>query len=352
MTFDNLHILMYNSRGGRDGGDKKNVYFIKNNIYHITLADALLKDMSYQYNNKMETNIIEKKWSCDRCGHKISSKQNLVAHLSAKSACSTLFSSIGRDEYIKQLTHKPLTDKSKVCDKCNKVISKSGMARHRKSCKGINDDMSVIKNELEDLRTQVLTIQTAHQRSLEELDTLKKQLTYNTTNIQNNNINQNITININTFGNENTSYLTPEFLSYCLLNPRKGMTSLIENIHYNKDYPENQNLRCKSLKQNVFEKYVDSKWRACDASNTLDELIRKGYRILNAHYTDNFLNDPEIFEDEIKQQAYERFRFLTDTNCNDYFAVKREVRLLVKDRTMYLIASPEDTESIDNNIEK
>jgi hypothetical protein len=120
------------------------------------------------------------------------------------------------------------------------------------------------------------------------------------------------------------------------------MTSLIENIHYNKDYPKNQNIRCKSLKQNIFEKYVNAEWRACDASNTLDELIRKGYRILNAHYTENFMNDPTICEDETAQRIYERFRCLSDTGCSDYFAVKRELRILVKDRTMYLIASPDD----------
>lgn len=200
-----------------------------------------------------------------------------------------------------------------------------------------------MKNELKALMIQVSTIQHEHERSLKELNELKQQVSVRSvTNIQNNTINQNITFNINNFGSENVSYLTPEFLSYCLMNPRQGMTKLIDKIHYNEEYPENQNLRCKSLKQNVFEKYIDSEWRACDASNTLDELIRKGYRILNTHYTDNFMNDPDLIEDEIKQRAYERFRYLSDTTCNDYFAVKREIRLLVKDRTMYLIASPED----------
>jgi hypothetical protein len=229
------------------------------------------------------------------------------------------------------------------------------MSRHRKVCKAApENEVVTLKNELENIKLQMNTIQDQHMKSLSEIVDLKKILEHsasssvsastsinNTTNNIQNNF-QNITITVNNFGNENTSYLTPEFLSFCLMNPRKGLTSLIENIHYNAEYPENQNLRCKSLKQNIFEKYVDYEWRACDASNTLDELIRKGYRILNAHYADNFMNDPEVLEDEIKQRAYERFRFLTDTNCQDYFAVKREIRLLVKDRTMYLIAPPEE----------
>jgi hypothetical protein len=147
---------------------------------------------------------------------------------------------------------------------------------------------------------------------------------------------------LHNFGEEDVSHLSNDFLSYCLMNPKKGMTKMIENIHYNKEVPENHNLRLKSWKNNLFEKYVDSEWRLCDASNTLDELIRKGYRILNAHYTDNVMNDDSLFDDEMKQRMMERFRFLGDTRCQDYYAVKRNLRVLVKDRTMYLLESPEN----------
>ena len=97
---------------------------------------------------------------------------------------------------------------------------------------------------------------------------------------------------------------------------------------------------------NIFEKYIDSEWRACDASNTLDELIKKGYKILNAHYTEHFMNDPDIYENEDKLKSYDRFRFLGDISWNEYYAVKRELRLLVKDRTMYVLSMGyDDTET-------
>jgi hypothetical protein len=87
----------------------------------------------------------------------------------------------------------------------------------------------------------------------ERLEKVEQQIQSNATHNIINNTQINISMNINNFGQEDVSYLTPDFLSYCLLNPRKGMTSLIENIHYNKEHPHNQNLRCKSLKQNMFE---------------------------------------------------------------------------------------------------
>lgn len=80
------------------------------------------------------------------------------------------------------------------------------------------------------------------------------------------------------------------------------------------------------------------------ASNTLDELIRKGYRVLNLHYMAHFINDPEYQDDEVKRQVVEKFRFLSDKTCTDYYAVKRDLRLLVKNKTLYVVAPPDQNE--------
>lgn len=277
---------------------------------------------------------------CERCLHNAKTKGNLITHLRKQTPCATTHSIIDRDDYIKKLTDKPITENSITCTHCNKIVHKAGLSRHNKTCKGKKEKDDKVERELEEIKKQILIMQDEHKK---EIDNLRKQIGNSSQSINintNNTTNNNIVINVNSFGDENTSYLTHEFLSYCLLNPRKGLTSLIENIHYNKEYPENHNIRCKSYKQNIFEKLINSEWKQCDASNTLDELIRKGYRILNTHYTDNYMNDPEIAEDELKQRVYERFRFLSDTTCQDYFAVKRDIRLLVKDKTMYLVASP------------
>lgn len=289
--------------------------------------------------------------TCARCGYEATTKGNYVRHLHMKNPCSTTLSDVSREVLLKATQRERKGDVIE-CPWCEKVVSKAHLARHRKVCRSRptvptntepkpDVECKTMVPNIPDEALQALK-ETIKRELLNELARGSKSVTNNTFIINQNNVQNNIqqSIQVNNFGSENTGYLTSEFLSYCLLNPRKGMTSLIENIHYNKEYPENQNIRCKSLKQNVFEKYVDSEWRACDASNTLDELIKKGYRILNAHYADTFMNDPTITEDEMKQRAYERFRFLSDTSCTDYFAVKRELRLLIKDRTMYVLESP------------
>jgi hypothetical protein len=270
---------------------------------------------------------------CERCGYKTSNISNFRKHLQKKIMCRAKLSDINIEEL--RVKYIPIQKDKTIKCKCGKVYTtKNGLYLHQRSNKceqqSVNNDNKKINlcEEIELLKKEIECLKSCQNKTIINN-------TSNTSNITNT-----VNISVHNFGNENTSFLTQEFLSYCLLNPRKGMTSLIENIHYNKDYPENHNIRCKSLKQNVFEKYIDAEWRACDASNTLDELIRKGYRILNTHYTERYMNDPNIYEDEMKQRAYERFRFLGDTSCNDYFAIKRELRILVKDRTMYLLESP------------
>lgn len=293
-------------------------------------------------------------FECKRCGHTTKNKANMISHLHNKKVCEATKEDIPRQKLIEELQFKERLRASICCPTCNKTISKAHLARHKKVCKGrynttdnepevTKEEFLKLKAELEELKQQISGYQAASSSTIN-----------NTTNnnTQNNTNNININIQLNNFGQENTSCLTPEFLTYCLSNPKKGISSLIESLHYNKDFPENHNLRCKSLKNNIFEKFVDTQWTLCDASNTLDELIKKGYRILESHFAEQFSNDPDLFDDENRVESMQRFRqVLTDKTSQDYHAVKRDLRLLVKDKTMYLLELVEEApQSIEDNM--
>ena len=306
--------------------------------------------------------------TCKRCGYSATTKASLIRHLMSKNPCEARNDNTPRDTLIEQLQHREYKTDTINCPCCNKLMSKSHLSRHKKVCKkniqhtcesqGVSEETIHVSTEtLQHLQAQIQAqLQAQFQAQIDELrKEIQKQKGASqpsTSVINNTTINNGNTYNIqlNNFGQENTSYLTPEFLTYCLRNPKKGMPSLIEKIHYNKDYPENHNLRCKSLKNNVFERFIDAQWTLCDASNTLDELIKKGYRILEAHLAETYLSDPEFFDDEHKVQDMQRFRqVLNDTKSNDYHSVKRDLRLLVKDKTMYLLELVEhiDTVNVD-----
>jgi len=232
-----------------------------------------------------------------------------------------------REDCISELTTKRLNEKTYDCEQCGTQFNcYQSRWRHRKVCKvrDQTEEINNLKNEIIELKKKIEC----------------NGVSYTTNNTTTNNIVNNINVvNIRNFGDEDISHLPGEFLSNCLLNPSKGITSLIEYIHYNEDMPCNYNLRFKSWKKNLFEKCMHGEWKECDASNTLDELIRKGYRILNAHYTETLLNDPDITTNS--SRMYECFRFLGDKKCQQYHNVKRDLRLLVKDKTMFVLASPE-----------
>jgi hypothetical protein len=69
---------------------------------------------------------------------------------------------------------------------------------------------------------------------------------------------------------------------------------------------------------------------------------------LDAVDADYYIENPEYYEDDIKRLAIERFRFLADTACQQYCSVKRDIRLLIKNKTAYVVASPDNL--LDNTI--
>lgn len=287
----------------------------------------------------------DKKFHCPRCGTTMSLKANMTCHLKNKKLCEPKVADVSREAALKmfEVTRKlPCVD----CQYCNKSITKKSYTRHLISCRNKpsssteSADATIVNG---DVILEKLNRLEAMFKGIQQTGAFT---TFN--NIVNNTLN----ININSFGNESMTHLTSEFLSHCIHNPTKGITQLIENIHYNQNVPENKNIRFKSNKNNTFEKYMDEQWIECDASNTLDELIKKGYRVMSKHYDENFRGKPEYDEDDMKREAIEMFRFLADKSSVKYCSVKRDIRLLIKNKTFYVIGLPNEEGDIDNLIQE
>lgn len=230
-----------------------------------------------------------------------------------------------------------VSSSTRKCEWCNKVVTKKNFSRHKNVCVSRPEIPQDKSNQSTVADMEIIVMQAVKKALAEERANLTQECStttnYNNVVIQNN-------IVMNSFGNEDVAHLNHDFLSHCLLNPTKGITNLIDTIHYNREVPSNHNLRHKSDKKSTYERFDGSHWIVCDTTNTLDELIRKGYRILNTHYMEYFLNDPQFIENENRARALERFRFLSDTNCPDYKSVRRDLRCLVKDKTMYVLQAP------------
>ena len=213
-------------------------------------------------------------YECKRCGYSSDQKGHLLRHLTKKIPCKTSNNNICRQILIQELTKYLENDYAITCHICSKLFStKSTFYKHEKQCQ--SERINNMEEELKNIK-----------------DTIKG-TTINTTNIQNN-----IVINVKSFGHENIDHLPKDFLNSCLM--MNNIVPLIENIHFDKEHPENHNVKIKSIKQELMETFVDGKWIITDTDDTLNELINKGYRVLNYHSrkNKNDIIDTEMNEDE------------------------------------------------------
>jgi len=161
-------------------------------------------------------------------------------------------------------------NKKHQCKYCNKNYStNSHMNRHMKTCKIKIEIEQKEKEEKEKndenikLKNHIQKLQEENYRLKAELDKIilcknskpnivNNYFTQNTQNTQNNNFKQEI--KINAFREENTDYLTPE---YIMGIAKRGMyyaiPKLIEKIYFNENHPENQNVKITNEKSKYGE---------------------------------------------------------------------------------------------------
>ena len=108
---------------------------------------------------------------------------------------------------------------------------------------------------------------------------------YNIQNIQQqNNVQQNV--QINAFGKENLSYITPKMIKECIKKPVTGIVRLIETIHFNKDHPENHNVCIKNLNSNYAQIHNGDKW-ILEKEAVINKLVDKKSEIMEEYFDEH-----------------------------------------------------------------
>ena len=118
--------------------------------------------------------------------------------------------------------------------------------------------------------------------------------------------NQNISIHINSYGNENLEYITSNYLQNLLNIPFGAIPKLIKDIHFNPNHPENHNIKITNKKLPYMCVYKDNKWIYQDKKEAIDEIVDKGYNLLEDHYhqTKPELEDKTMDKFQKFQQKY------------------------------------------------
>ena len=244
-------------------------------------------------------------YECQRCGYNTTLRGNIKQHLNRKNICEPILDNISIEEmndiYNLNETSKITSNNSnslicpskklqkpqknvanKQCSYCCKEFSRiDNLNRHLKKCKMKNNVLS----ENKELRETVekLLIECSEMKNLLK-NTTKKSTTlhHSMSNSHNNNTNSNNTNNnnntiiINNYGEEDTKYITKQFIGDLFKNkPFKAIPEMIKHTHFNKEHPENQNIKITNKKEPYVKIMKDNKWEFQDRKNTITDLIDK-----------------------------------------------------------------------------
>ena len=109
--------------------------------------------------------------------------------------------------------------------------------------------------------------------------------------------NNNNNIIINNYSNDNTEYISEAFIKR-MFNHLKNTNEqhipihkVIENIKFNPNHKENNNVKITNMRSKVGMKYNDNKWLTVDKNELLNELYKLGEDMLALWAKKDFLTD-------------------------------------------------------------
>ena len=213
------------------------------------------------------------------------------------------------------------------CEFCNKSYStNSHMRRHQKTCKKklssameielLKENQKKMEIEYNKLQQTVENLKISSNSNINNSNNNSNNTTNNITNktknqINNNDNSTNINVTINNYGSENKDYITKDYLIKLLKEPFQAIPKLIEYTHFNKEHPENQNIKLPNKKQPYVKVLKDDKWIYADRKSTILDLIDEKHSELNDEPLVKHVEDK--FSDDL-QDRFERFndRYLND----------------------------------------
>ena len=154
-----------------------------------------------------------------------------------------------------------------MCEFCGKTFTrKYGLTCHLKRCKHKNHEESYIikekNNEIQELKEIVEKL------LIENKNTITNQIN------NKDSFNTNNTIIINNYGDENTKYISSDYILKLLKNkPAKAIPELIKYTHFNEDHPENQNIKITNKKEPYVKIMKNNKWELQNKEDTITDLI-------------------------------------------------------------------------------
>lgn len=206
-----------------------------------------------------------------------------------------------------------------ICKKCNKIYkTKKYLIGHETKCKGVDDltcSRCMISFTTRQAKSKHITNNKCKPRSIIHARTPNADNITNNIDNQNNietqnNINtlnntQNNTIIVNNYGNERMDYLDYDKMLEIFKSAYNIPSILTKHIHFNKDFPENNNITCSNDDKNYSLVKMNDEYIFKNLNNLVYELIKDKTKLMHRFATGNKENicvsmDTRIYEDIIE----------------------------------------------------
>ena len=222
---------------------------------------------------------------CDRCGYNFTTIANLRKHLNKKNTCEPILKDISIEE---------LKEKYKVkkgcykCENCGKEFkTSSGKCKHKKKC--LVNPIIIEKKENDKLKEELEFVKNEKDKKVSKRKELEKQVEQlllektrinqeNHIGVINNDNSQNTNINIVfNFGEENVEYLLKDenFIKKCIESPINSIHKYLDNVHFNKEHPENRNIKMTNLLGPYMDYIKEGKWNKIEKNILIPKMIDK-----------------------------------------------------------------------------
>jgi uncharacterized C2H2 Zn-finger protein len=236
-------------------------------------------------------------YKCETCKKDFKYKSQYTRHKNLKFGCDYVKNTNKKINNIKNEISSKLQNSinnnsinNNKCLFCNSIFSTKGnLTKHLNNSCNIKKKLETEKNEInKDKITYENIINSEDKKEIKLLRNtiaklLKNQSIKNQSNniTINNTINNNLTVNINSFGKEDLSHITLEDYKKYLNGFFKGFIEFIEKVHFDKNSPKNHNISITNLKSKYLSIFTDGKWFTRDKNDIIDNLIIKKYNMLN-----------------------------------------------------------------------
>ena len=241
---------------------------------------------------------------CTTCKETFKNKRCLNTHLKS-------------EKHLHRIEYK---DSLYRCD-CGKTYKFSqGLHVHKKKCTYVPEpsNSTVInqQKEIDELRNQISNLQ-------RQIETTPIPITTTNTNSNNTTNHNNITIQINPFGQEDIARIAPEYFLYCLNKVSSSSPALAEKIY---SYPENQNVRIPNKNKpyvSIQNHKGESELKFLD--EVLDQMECFCYTLLEEKFT-----DPEYRRkmSNMKREAFEKY--IVAYENDDKGTIRKKIRSSLK----------------------